>query len=110
MQNQQQSFDTKETNPLQSLDEWEDDVLERYPDPETVNKSREEFRNYEAPVRDTVKEFYRLNHQYQTYDFVKEKISRIIDLYDKDNFEGFKNYYSPKRPLTAENKISPPLH
>lgn len=44
------------------------------------------------------------------YDFVKEKISRVIDLYDKENFEGFKNYYSPKRPLTAENKISPPLH
>jgi len=86
MQNQQQSFGTKETNPLQSLDEWEDDVLERYPDPEmeTVNKSKEEFRNYEAPVRDTVKEFYRLNHKYQTYDFVKEKRSNFLQFDKKE--------------------------
>ena len=49
--------------------------LERYPDPEVeaVEKSKEEFRNYENPARDTVKEFYRLNHTYQTFDFVQEK-------------------------------------
>ncbi|MGN6531783.1 MAG: inositol oxygenase family protein [Ginsengibacter sp.] len=74
MQNRQQSFSANEINPLSSLDEWEDHVLERYPDPEeTFNKTKEEFRNYDNPVRDTVKEFYRLNHTYQTYDFVKEK-------------------------------------
>lgn len=44
------------------------------------------------------------------YDFVKEKISVVVDLYDTDRYEGFQNYYSPKKPLTAENKISPPLH
>lgn len=44
------------------------------------------------------------------YDFVKEKISVVVDLYDTDKYEGFQNYYSPKKPLTAENKISPPLH
>jgi len=44
------------------------------------------------------------------YDHVKEKISLIIDIYDKEKYEGFKNYYTPKQPLTAENKISPPLH
>ena len=26
-----------------------------------------------TPARDTVREFYRLNHTYQTYDFVQEK-------------------------------------
>ena len=36
-------------------------------------KETNEYRNYEDPQRDTVREFYRLNHQYQTYDFVKEK-------------------------------------
>ena len=36
-------------------------------------KSKEEFRNYDDPARDTVREFYRLNHTYQTYDFVQEK-------------------------------------
>lgn len=64
-----------EHTPLVSLDEWEEDVLERYPDPNSIvkDKATEEFRNYETPVRDTVREFYRLNHQYQTYDFVQEK-------------------------------------
>ncbi len=62
-------------NPLHSLDEWEDDVLIRYPDPESIakDKSKDAYRNYEEPTRDTVKEFYRLNHTYQTFDFVKEK-------------------------------------
>jgi len=64
-----------QTNPLLSLDEWEDDLLVRYPDPETIaqNKTKEEFRDYENTVRDTVREFYKLNHTYQTYDFVMEK-------------------------------------
>lgn len=63
------------TNPLSSLDEWEYDLLDRYPDPENIaeNKAAEEFRNYETPARDSVKEFYRLNHTYQTYAFVEEK-------------------------------------
>jgi inositol oxygenase len=64
-----------EINPLANLDEWEDDLLRRYPDPETIanEKSVEEYRNYDNPQRDTVREFYRLNHTYQTYDFVKQK-------------------------------------
>jgi inositol oxygenase len=68
-------FDEKNTKPLAGLDEWEEDVLRRYPDAETIatSKSTEEFRNYEKPVRDTVREFYRLNHTYQTFDFVQEK-------------------------------------
>lgn len=64
-----------ENAPLASLDEWEDDLLKRYPDPDAIatSKSTEEYRNYEEPQRDTVKEFYRLNHTYQTYDFVQQK-------------------------------------
>ncbi|MDC6361884.1 MULTISPECIES: inositol oxygenase family protein [Flavobacteriaceae] len=57
---------------------WEDDVLERYP--ENPNKSKEEFRNYDNPARDTVKEFYRMNHTYQTYDFVLEKEKEFLSL------------------------------
>jgi inositol oxygenase len=61
--------------PLSNLDEWEDDLLLRYPQPDTITteKSKEEYRNYNSPERDSVREFYRLNHQYQTFDFVKEK-------------------------------------
>ena len=57
---------------------WEDDVLERYP--ENPAKSKEEFRNYDEPARDTVKEFYRMNHTFQTYDFVLEKEKEFLSL------------------------------
>ena len=69
-----------ENTPLQSLDEWEDDLLQRYPDPETIakNKTTEEYRNYDSPQRDTVREFYRLNHKYQTYSFVQEKRNEFL--------------------------------
>ncbi len=75
-----------EKNPLPSLDTWEEDVLLRYPDPEaiTTSKSTEEYRNYEAPARDTVKEFYRLNHTYQTYDFVQEKRNEFLKFDKKE--------------------------
>src|SRR6186713_3301633 len=67
-------------NPLSSLDVWEDDLLQRYPDPETIarEKTTEEYRNYEDPARDSVKEFYRLNHTYQTYDFVQQKKAEFL--------------------------------
>ncbi len=86
MQSQTQNLSIKEINPLKSLDEWEEDVVERYPDPESIaeNKSTEEFRNYETPGRDTVKEFYRLNHTYQTYDFVKEKKGNYLQFNKKE--------------------------
>ncbi len=72
---QNSSLTAKEINPLNSLDEWEDAVLERYPDPDSIatDKSTDEYRNYDSPQRDTVKEFYRLNHTYQTYEFVQQK-------------------------------------
>ena len=50
---------------------WEEDLLNRYPDPN--EKQKEDFRNYDDPGRETVREFYRLNHKYQTYDFVLAK-------------------------------------
>ncbi len=60
--------------PLKSLDEWEDFVLERYPEngPDT-NKPKDDFRNYDDPARDTVREFYRLNHEHQTLEFARAK-------------------------------------
>ncbi len=73
------------TNPLKSLDEWEDDLLLRYPDPETIakEKSKDEYRNYDDPQRDTVREFYRLNHTYQTYDFVLKKREQFLQFNKK---------------------------
>ncbi|CAN5280872.1 hypothetical protein BH11BAC5_BH11BAC5_32000 [soil metagenome] len=73
-------------NPLKSLDVWEDDVLERYPDPESIatDKSTEAYRNYESPERDTVREFYRLNHTYQSYDFVVSKKANYLKFDKKE--------------------------
>lgn len=69
-----------ETTPLQSLDDWEDDLLERYPDPSSIagDKSTDAYRDYDHTVKDSVREFYRLNHHYQTYDFVLGKKKEFL--------------------------------
>ncbi len=89
------SITSANPTPLQSLDEWEDFMKERYPEPgktaaesaakkPTVGtdpeKKKEEFRNYEADARPTVREFYRLNHTFQTHDFVKAKHKEYLGL------------------------------
>ncbi|WP_411031858.1 inositol oxygenase family protein [Spongiimicrobium sp. 3-5] len=67
-----------ENNPMENIDDWEHDLLNRYPDPEEI-KEKEEFRNYVDSERvDTVKEFYRINHKNQTYDFVKKKEAEFL--------------------------------
>lgn len=84
--------------PLQSMDEWEDFLKVRYPEPAapasadtdkgpfregTPGKSTAEFRNYEATARPTVREFYRLNHLGQTYDFVQAKRAQYLPMNHK---------------------------
>ena len=75
-------FTDQEIAPLSSLDLWEDDVLLRYPEPEV--KAKSDFRNYDTPERDTVREFYRLNHTHQTYDFVKQKRAEYLKFDKKE--------------------------
>jgi inositol oxygenase len=65
-------------NPLRRLDDWEEFVEERYPEP--AQKAREEYRNYDNPARATVRDFYRLNHRYQTHDFVLHKKQQFLRL------------------------------
>jgi inositol oxygenase len=65
-------------NPLRRLDDWEDFVEQRYPVP--AQKAREDYRNYDHPARDTVRDFYRLNHCNQTYDFVRQKKQEFLRL------------------------------
>jgi inositol oxygenase len=71
-------FTEQEISPLHSLEEWEEDVLKRYPEPEAPAKAKDAYRNYENPERDTVREFYRLNHRYQTFDFVRDKENEFL--------------------------------
>jgi inositol oxygenase len=63
-------------NPLRRLDDWDDFVEARYPAP--GQKPREDYRNYDNPARDTVRDFYRLNHRFQTYDFVRAKKQEFL--------------------------------
>jgi len=86
---QKPNKENDENQPLEDLHEWEDDVLRRYPEPTEnalrskftdANKKKKEFRNYEADTRDTVREFYRLNHRYQTVDFVRQKRDEYLSL------------------------------
>lgn len=53
------------------MEEWDDDLLHRYPTAESA--SEHVFRDYAAEVRPSVKEFYRLNHINQTYAFAQAK-------------------------------------
>ncbi len=77
-------------SPLQSLEEWEDFLKDRYPEPAPnpgksfqatdPDKKKEEFRNYEADARPTVREFYRQNHRHQTYEFAQAKRKEFLSL------------------------------
>lgn len=41
------------------------------------------------------------------YDYVRDKFSLVIDLYDSDKYAGNKNYYKRGNPMTGANKLSP---
>ena len=76
---------TNTNAPLANLEEWEDFLKQRYPEGSATpfkaidpQKKKEQFRNYEAEARPTVREFYRLNHRHQTYDFVQAKKQEFL--------------------------------
>ena len=58
-------------NTLHSLEDWDEFLEGRYKE----GRSKEEFRVYDATAQPGVAEFYRLNHEHQTVDYVlgKEK-------------------------------------
>lgn len=64
------------TEPLSNLDQWEDFVQGRYKE----GKSQSEFRQYDAKVNPGVAEFYRLNHRYQTVEYVLGKEKQYFGL------------------------------
>lgn len=78
--------ETPNQGPLSSIDEWEDDILDRYPDADSIAAGRdtEAYRNYEANLKDTVREFYRLQHINQTYDFVLQKKEQYLKFDKKE--------------------------
>jgi len=44
------------------------------------------------------------------YNFIADKVSLIVDLYDSSHYKNNENYYTHCRPLTPLNKISPPSY
>jgi len=45
------------------------------------------------------------------YDYLRDKIRLVVDLYDHTSYAGSGNYYDHKRnPLTAQNKFRPANH
>jgi len=71
--------ETENANPLADLDEWEEDLRRRYPEPD-ANEEDRKFRDYDADARPSVREFYRLNHRHQTMEFVKAKRAEYLPL------------------------------
>ena len=74
-----------EGEPLERLDDWDDFVVERYPEEGSPGQDRrkrtgEAFRDYRAKAPPGVKEFYRLNHAGQTLEFVKGKKEEYLGL------------------------------
>jgi inositol oxygenase len=64
------------TEPLQSLDQWDEFVQDRY----RPDRKPEEFRQYTDRTPDRVREFYRMNHAHQTRDFVLAKQREYLPL------------------------------
>jgi inositol oxygenase len=62
--------------PLKDMDEWDDFLTGRYQE----GKSEDEFRQYDEHATPGVAEFYRLNHQYQSYDYVMAKEKEYFGL------------------------------
>jgi inositol oxygenase len=69
----------KQKVPMQHVDDWEESLKSRYPAP-GGEKPQDAFRDYRAEARPSVKEFYRLNHRYQTLDFVQQKKREYLPL------------------------------
>lgn len=60
-------------------EEWEQDLLRRYPEPDGNGEEREGFRDY-ADAQAGVKEFYRLNHINQTVELNRQKRAQWLPL------------------------------
>src|SRR3978361_1437940 len=62
--------------PLKDMDEWDEFLTGRYKE----GKRESEFRQYDETATPGVAEFYRLNHQYQTFDYVMAKEKEYFGL------------------------------
>jgi inositol oxygenase len=70
-------FSEAEQKPLSAdMEEWDEFLEGRYKE----GKSQEEFRQYDEHANPGVAEFYRLNHKYQTHEYVLAKEKQYFGL------------------------------
>jgi inositol oxygenase len=68
-----------DSKPQSALHAWEEFIEENvYPQPGA--KAKADYRNYDNPARDTVRDFYQQNHRYQTLEFVRQKRDAFLSL------------------------------
>src|ERR1700733_12574689 len=58
------------------MEEWDEFLQGRYRE----GKSEEEFRQYDAEANPGVANFYKLNHENQTFDYVMQKEKQYFGL------------------------------
>ncbi len=66
-----------QSGPLDSLEQWDDHVKGRY----RADRKKEEFRVYDDSTPPVVREFYRQNHAFQTYEFASGKLAEYVPLH-----------------------------
>jgi len=66
-----------QNGPLESLEQWDDHVKGRY----RADRKKEEFRVYDDSTPPVVREFYRQNHAFQTYEFASSKLAEYVPLH-----------------------------
>lgn len=81
---------------LQSEEIWEKDLRARYP--ESGDKTKEEYTNYQDPQRDTVREFYRLNHLNQTQHLLQTSEAIRTDGHPDSTDPRFNSEYGVYEP------------
>lgn len=62
--------------PLKDMDEWDEFLTGRYQE----GKTEDQFRQYDEKATPGVAEFYRLNHEFQTFDYVMAKEKEYFGL------------------------------
>jgi inositol oxygenase len=71
------SLSSQQERPLRAdMEDWDEFLQGRYRE----GKSEEEFRQYDEKANPGVAQFYRLNHQYQTFDYVVAKENQYFSL------------------------------
>ncbi len=106
---------TKNKNLLLALRKAKDRFNKKNPDKETVtqvvfniqSQTKEPLLNIADYLCWSVQRVFERG-EVRYYNYIREKISLVIDLYDSSKYEGNKHYYKGKNILTSQNKISPP--